>query len=166
MNFLLDSFIGSGYSTPGEVTLGVICACAPTWKPLSRKLAEIARSRFFGLRSSRTYHDVEQDGSTTYVQSSGTQDSGNGRHKASRSVDLLPLQKPHVGQSHGIYEAKQNGLPETQTNAYRSRSGQESPVDSYGTLQLPIQGIQVKHEVTVQQDGSRPFGNDSSTLVS
>lgn len=149
------TFIGTAYSTPGEVTLAIFCSCAPTWRPLSRRLVEIARSHFSSIRSSRTYYDVEQKGSSDYDKPSRFNDSRSSRNDAGSNVELICVQSTPGGKAQGIYEAKQNGIPDTQADAYTLVSEQERYRDRGGTDRLPINGIQVKHEVKIEETSNR-----------
>ena len=161
-NFFPDSFIETGYSTPAEVTLAAICACAATWCPLAHKIVEVTRSRMSSLRSSRssnTFVDVEKNGTSSYRKSATILGKQSGRNYQVCDDDMLPLPAAHLGgtNQHGIFEAKQNGLPETKTGAYRSSSEQDNHEQGDGTSGWPLEGIQVKCEVMIE-DGSTADG--------
>ena len=119
----------------------------------------MARSRFSSEGSSRTYDDVERKGGSSFDKSLGLRDSqsqsshnGGGSH-----VELVPVLPAYIGKSHGVYEAKQNGLPDTHADAYTSRPKRETRRERDSVHGVPIQGIQVRHEVKIEQDGDRPY---------
>ena len=105
-------------------------------------------------RGSRTYYDVERNGSSDYQNTAVSRDSSSGlaKHHDEVSPQVPPLPTDNLGANHGIYEAKQNGLPETKTGAYRSGAGPENRDDSNTTLDIPLEGIRIQHDVTVEKD--------------
>ncbi|MCJ1373901.1 hypothetical protein MMC20_005131 [Loxospora ochrophaea] len=83
------SFIGDAYSTPGEVCLAIICACAPTWRPLSRLVLDKARSYLGGLLSEREYYDAERKEGVPTNQPISHND--NSKPTASSDIELADL---------------------------------------------------------------------------
>ena len=183
-----DSFIQTGFATPAEVTLAIICACAATWRPLSRRAFEIARSWSSGHRQSdTTLVDLEKNGRSKSQKSAGSHDTSSpdarlkssaASHSGARSnattrvdshdgsgigrdsSDELPPMPPSLalGADHGIFEAKKDGLPATRTSAWTEREeglGEESG-GSAQALGLPVQGIRVEREVTVNNGKTDP----------
>ncbi len=136
--------------------MAIVCAAAPTWRPLSRRLAEIARSRWSSIRSSGRYYDVEAKGKISSQKSSQSEHSEHDHNP----IELPPL--PPIPQStqHTVYDARLSRANQSHAEACRSHSTAEGPLEeSYGSSNGKNRGIQVQREVTVEDDQNSLEGN-------
>ncbi|KAF7510904.1 hypothetical protein GJ744_005734 [Endocarpon pusillum] len=129
--------------------MAIVCAAAPTWRPLSRRLTEIARSHWSSLRSSEPYYDVEAKGKSNSHKSS---QSGHSEHDHNH-MELPPVPPIPQGTQHTVYDARLIGANQSHVEAYRDPLIAEAPSEeSYGTSTGQNRGIQVQREVTVEDD--------------
>lgn len=132
--------------------MAIVCAAAPTWRPLSRRLTELARSHWSSLRSSGHYYDVEAKGKSSSHKSS---QSGHSEHEHNH-MELPPVPPIPQGTQHSVYDARLIGANQSHAEAYRDPLTAEGPSEeSYGTSTGQNRGIQVQREVTVEDDRNR-----------
>ena len=129
--------------------MAIVCAAAPTWRPLSRRLTEIARSRWSSIRSSGRYYDVEAKGKSSSHQSGHSEQDRN-------HMELPPLPPIPQGTQHSVYDARLIGANQSHAEAYRDPLTAEGPSEeNHGTSKGQSGGIQVQREVTVEDDRTR-----------
>ena len=155
----LDTYIGDAYATIAEVTLAIVCACAPTWRPLYRSTMDTLRSRSSGLFSSnksnkRLYYQVDREKGTV-TQGPPDGDRRSDEQQILADIEMPPLaasrdtRNAYIAPFDGIYVAKEDGMPENQTRVYSEMGRTESDEVTENRSPLPLQGIRVKREVQV-----------------
>lgn len=153
------SYIGDAYATVAEVTLAIVCACAPTWRPLYRSTIDTLRSRSSGLFSSnksnkRLYYHMDQEkGTVTQAPSDRDRRSDEQQILSDIEMPSLPNSRDpraaYIAPFDGVYVAKEDGMPENQTRVYSERGRIDSDDAMESRNPLPLQGIRVKQEVQV-----------------
>lgn len=132
--------------------MAIVCAAAPTWRPLSRRLTEIARSRWSSIRSSGRDYDVEVKGqSSSHKSSQGGHSEHDHNHIELPSLPPIPQSTQHT-----VYDARLTGANQSHAEAYRDPLASGRPFEeNYGISNGQNRGIQVQREVTVEDDRNR-----------
>ncbi|MCJ1240094.1 hypothetical protein MMC14_008094 [Varicellaria rhodocarpa] len=144
------SFIGDAYSTAAEVCLAIICASAPTWRPLFRRTLEISRAPLGSLKRKTQYCDIEKKVSPGGDDSLDRQNSD--QHLIESGLPTFPTSahakdRDHTrGRQYSLYD----DAPNTQVSTYGSQARESEEIERCDYAQLPIGRINVKHEVKVE----------------
>ena len=154
----LDSFIGDAYSTAAEVCLAIICASAPTWRPLFRRTLETTRAHLGSLKRDTQYCDIEKKASSGGDDSLDRQNSDQNLLEFRLPIVPASTHAKNRDDAHGRQHSLYDGVPNTQASVYGSQARVPEEIERGDHAQFPMGRINVKHEFKVEAS-SNPYMN-------